>query len=83
MTDALDEMVNRIRALHHEDTAGFCGECGTEPLPCRTIRAMIGEWEFTIPEDATTDEAMGVAFHEQFRLHGVRPGDRIHFTRLQ
>lgn len=80
MTDALDEMVDRIRALHHEDASGFCEECGTAPWPCPTIRVMIGEWDFTIPEEADTPEKMAVAFREQFRLHGVRPGDRIHFT---
>lgn len=77
MTDALDEMVDRIRALHHEDASGFCEECGTAPWPCPTIRVMIGEWDFTIPEGD-----LAAAFREQFRLHGVRPGDRLRLTRL-
>lgn len=81
MTDALDEMAERIRVLHHEDAQGFCDECGTEPWPCRTILAMVGEWDFTIPLHATTDVAMAAVFREQFRQHGVRAGDRIHLRR--
>lgn len=35
------------------------------------------EWTFMIPEDCTTDEALGIFLRGQLEDHDVKPGDRV------
>lgn len=70
----LEAMITRVRDLHRQGAKGYCVECGV--WPCATIQALVGEWNFIIPEGD-----IAAAFREQFALHGVRPGDRLRILR--